>query len=57
LERSKISKLIETLNKLISGSTGGSGSAPVHHKPVIPIVQTFNEKTKEDRKKLPTDTW
>jgi hypothetical protein len=57
LERSKISKLIETLNKLISRSTGGSGSAPVHYEPVIPIVQTFNKKTKEDQNKLSADTW
>ncbi len=57
LERPKISKLIETLNKLISGSTGVSDSAPVHYEPVIPIVQTFNKKTKEDQNKLLTDTW
>jgi len=56
LERSKISKLIETLKKLTSGSTNGSGSPPVHYEPVIPTVDTSNEKTKEDQNKLPTDT-
>jgi hypothetical protein len=47
-----MSKLIETLQKLMPGATNNSGSAPVHHEPPITIVQTSNEETDDDRDKL-----
>jgi hypothetical protein len=48
LDQSKVSKLIETLQKLISGSTTGSGTVPVHYEPNI---QVFNEEPKEEEHK------
>ena len=56
LDQPKVSKLIETLQKLISGSNTGGTSAPTHYEPGTPVVQVASEETKDDRVKLPTDT-
>ena len=48
LERPKISKLIETLQKLISGSNNGSDSAPVHHDTRC-IYSPTNQGGNQDR--------
>ncbi len=54
LDRSRISKLIETLHKLISGSNNGRGFASTHYESGVPVVKEFNEEIKEDRDKLST---
>jgi hypothetical protein len=66
LERSKVSKVIETLQRLISGTTGATAaaagdSAPTHYEQnthyeqTTPVAQIVNEVTIEDHNEPPAD--